>query len=185
MISFPEIVNNTYIFTKGEISLISEPWILQKNIYKTVEFELKNLSPEFILSFVLTNDPKDLKGGKNKTILFRNGVTATAAKKLINKPISWFYHGKPLNSGDMKLNLTITPNQFSISYIDDSTDGNWILHGDTPLTSLRKKDVSDFGNQNFYLVVYVKNKSPHLGGKFVLNNVVTNIGYIHSKSEFN
>ena len=50
--------------------------------------------------------------------MFRNGVTATAAKKIENKPLTWFYHGKPLNSGDMKVNLTITPNQFAISYVD-------------------------------------------------------------------
>lgn len=41
----------------------------------------------------------DLQGKKLNTILFRNGVTATAAKKLKNKNISWFYHGRPLNNG--------------------------------------------------------------------------------------
>jgi hypothetical protein len=91
---------------------------LQSNQYKTIEFELINLTPEFVLSFILTNNANDMKGSKSDTIIFRNGVTATAAKKLPKKPLNWFYHGKPLNGGDMKINLTITPNQFAMSYID-------------------------------------------------------------------
>lgn len=77
-----------------------------------------NLTAEFVLSFILINDAYDIKGSKSSTIIFRNGVTATGAKKLANKPLNWFYHGKPLNSGDMKINLTITPKQFAMSYID-------------------------------------------------------------------
>ena len=111
-----------------------------------------------MLSFILTNNTSDIKGNKPYTILFRNGVTATAAKKLYNKPMTWFYHGKPLNSGDMKINITITPNQFTFSYVDSSTDGNWVLHGDTPLTSLRKNNVGYLGNQEFNLIIYVRNK---------------------------
>jgi len=141
-----------------------------------------NLTAEFVLSFILTNNPRDVKGVNSDTVIFRNGVTATGAKKLANKPLNWFYHGKPLNSGDMKINLTITPNQFAMSYIDESTNGNWVLHGDTPLTSLRAKSVGDISKRKFNLVVYVRNKNLKLGGKFILQNVKTNIGYIHSKS---
>lgn len=155
---------------------------LQSNTYKTVEFELMNLTAEFVLSFVLINNAHDIKGVQSDTIIFRNGVTATGAKKLANKPLTWFYHGKPLNSGDMKINLTITPKQFAMSYIDESTNGNWVLHGDTPLTSLKSKIVGDLTKKPFKLLVYVKNKNPRLGGKFILKKINTNIGYIHNNS---
>jgi len=142
---------------------------------------LTNLTAEFVLSFILTNSPGDVKGNKNTTIIFRNGVTATAAKKLANKKLNWFYHGKPLNSGDMKINLTITPNQFAMSYIDESTEGNWVLHGDTPLTSLRKESVGDLSKETFRLCVYVKNKNKYMGNKFIMKQINTNVGYIHNK----
>ncbi len=79
---------------------------------------VKIISPEYVLSIILINDPKDIKGNKQDTIIFRNGVTATAARKLKNRNLNWFYHGKPLNNGDMKLNITITKNQFVFSYND-------------------------------------------------------------------
>lgn len=55
-------------------------------------------------------------------MIFRNGVTATAAKKLKNGKLNWFYHGKPLNKGDMMLNITITKNQLVFSYQDGTTN---------------------------------------------------------------
>jgi len=82
----------------------------------------------------------------------------------------------------MKINLTITPNQFAMSYIDESTNGEWILHGDTPLTSFKEKIVGDLTKTPFKLMVYVKNKNPRLGGKFIMKKVRTNVGYIHNKS---
>lgn len=56
-------------------------------------------------------------------MIFRNGVTATAAKKLKNGKLNWFYHGKPLNNGDMSVNITITKKQLIFSYMDDTTNG--------------------------------------------------------------
>lgn len=111
-------------------------------------------------------------------------MTATAAKKLPNKKLNWFYHGKPLNNGDMLLNITITGKQFIFSYQDESTNGEWTIHGDTPLTRLDKKVVGDLSKQNFYLVIFVKNKNKKLGGKFSLGQVFTNVGYIHKASEY-
>ena len=59
-----------------------------------------------------------------------------------------------------------------------------MIHGDTPLTRLDKKVVGDLSNQEFYLVIYVKNKHKKLGGKFSLTQVTTNVGYIHKASEY-
>lgn len=59
-----------------------------------------------------------------------------------------------------------------------------MIHGDTPLTRLDKKVVGDLTKQNFYLVIYVKNKNKKLGGKFSLGQVFTNVGYIHKASEY-
>ncbi len=68
-------------------------------------------------------------------------MTATAARKLRNRNLNWFYHGKPLNNGDMKLNITITKNQFVFSYNDKTTDGNWIIHGDNPVSLISDQAV--------------------------------------------
>ena len=110
---------------------------------------------------------------------------ATAAKKLVNKKLNWFYHGKPLNNGDMCLNITITEKQFVFSYQDDSSNGEWIVHGDTPVSCLGKKHVGDLTGQNFYLVIYVKNKNIERKGKFTITQVFTNTGYIHKACELN
>lgn len=136
------------------------------------------------MSFVLTNNVKDLKGSSANTILFRNGVTATAAKKLAGKPMNWFYHGKPLNNGDMSLNITVTEKQFVFSYNDESSNGEWVIHGDSPLTSLGVKNVGDLSKEKFYLVIYIKNKNGKNGnGKFRISQVFTNTGYIHKACE--
>lgn len=107
-IKFPILEKfESYEFHKVEEVLRSEPITLQDKPW-TAEFKLNDLSAEYVLSFILTNDVNDIKGKKNSTVIFRNGVTATAAKKLSNKKLNWFYHGKPLNNGDMLLNITIT-----------------------------------------------------------------------------
>ncbi len=112
-------------------------------------------------------------------------MTATAAKKLVNKQLNWFYHGKPLNNGDMHLNVTITEKQFVFSYQDESSNGEWIVHGDTPVTCLGKKHVGNLTGQKFYLVIYVKNKNVERKGKFCITQVFTNTGYIHKPCEQN
>ena len=144
---------------------------------------MKDLTAEYVLSFVLTNNPKDIKGSLNPTVLFRNGVTATAAKKFPNKGANWFYHGKPLNNGDMSLNITVTEKQFLFSYMDDTSDGEWVIHGDTPITGLGKKSVGDLSKEKFYLVIYVRNKNKNKGGKFRISQEFTNTGYIHKACE--
>ena len=83
----------------------------------------------------------------------------------------------------MLLNITITKSQFVFSYQDDTSNGEWIIHGDTPLTSLETKSVGNLADENFYLVIFVKNKNKNLGGKFSLNQIFTNIGYIHKACE--
>jgi hypothetical protein len=172
-----------YELHKGEESIVSDPISLQKGCW-TAEFNLQKLTAEYILSFVLTNDIKDLKGSSQKTTLFRNGVTATAAKKLAGKPMNWFYHGKPLNNGDMSLNITVTEKQFVFSYKDDSSNGEWVIHGDSPLTSLGVKSVGDLSKEKFYLVIYIKNKNgKNANGKFRISQVFTNTGFIHKACE--
>lgn len=185
-INFPNLSEYEYYeLQKGEENIVSDPITLQNGSWGswTAQFDLKNLTAEYVLSFILTNNPKDIKGSSNQTILFRNGVTATAAKKLPNKGINWFYHGKPLNNGDMSLNITITEKQFVFSYMDESSNGEWIIHGDTPITRLTKKIVGDLSKEKFYLVIYVKNKNKKLGGKFRISQVTTNTGYIHKACE--
>ena len=73
-----------------------------RHVY-SIGFDLSDLksNPSTVFSIVLSNNPKDPLGERESTILVRNGVTATAAKKRLRRDMKWFYHGKPLNQGKL------------------------------------------------------------------------------------
>jgi len=181
-IKFPILEKfESYEFNKVEEVLASEPITLQDKPW-TAEFKLNDLSAEYVLSFILTNDVKDIKGTKNSTVIFRNGVTATAAKKLPNKKLSWFYHGKPLNNGDMLLNITITKKQFLFSYQDESTNGEWIIHGDTPLTRFDKKSRWRFIKSKLLLGDIRKEQEQKIGRKILFRADIYQC-WVHSQGQ--
>jgi ubiquitin-protein ligase len=158
--------------------IISPPMFLQSHKSYSVGFDLSGLTDNYVCSFVLTNNPRDLEGRNPKTILFRNGVTATAARKTpLHNKTTWFYHGKPLNLGHMKFAITITSNQMTCSYQDETTGGVWVVHGDCALSRLDKEIVGSLKNQTFFLVVYLKRKSGSNG--ITLRNLNLDCGYIH------
>lgn len=73
----------------------------------TFAVDLSELHSNVVFSVILINKHGDLTGVKPNTILIRNGVTATAARKRAGEETQWFYHGKPMNDGDMRLHVTI------------------------------------------------------------------------------
>jgi ubiquitin-protein ligase len=132
---------------------------LQSHTTYSVGFDLSELTDNYVLSFIITNNPRDLTGKKKETILFRNGVTATAARKIpaYNETL-WYYHGKPLNQGNLKLAVTISHDAITLSYKDMTTNNKWYIHGDTSLSSLDKEIVGDISDEQFYFVLYCKRK---------------------------
>ena len=139
----------------------SKGFYIGENLSYTCGFDLSKLTPNYVFSVVLTTDPDDLTGKKPGTILFRNGVTGSAAIKP-NKPnakTKWYYHGKPLNQSNLKLTVTITNREFVMGYKDITTKDKWVVHGDYPIAYLDNTTSGDIKNKMFYLVLYFKRKS--------------------------
>ncbi|KAJ5741941.1 hypothetical protein N7533_011350 [Penicillium manginii] len=151
---------------------------LQNEQSWSTALDLRNLHPGVVFSVILSNKRGvDVVGKKNDTILIRNGVTGTAAKKRANEPISWFYHGKPLNDQNLSVCVTVTSDQFVISYKDDDTN-TFIVHGDTPISKLGKAQIGDVAGMPFYLTILLKRKTGAEGFINVLDQ--KQVGFIHA-----
>ena len=147
------------------------------NVY-SIGFDLSDLktNPGTVFAIILSNAPDDPKGNKVGTILIRNGVTATAAKKRVGGQMNWFYHGKPMNQSDLKLIVTVGHNQFCISYLDGE---HKLIHGDLPVSYLTPAEIGNASNQPFYLSVFLKNKG---GPSITVKTFKPEYGYILSSA---
>ncbi|CAL5874058.1 uncharacterized protein PFLUO_LOCUS8345 [Penicillium psychrofluorescens] len=168
---------------KNEDTYISQKFYLQDpenpQAWSTV-LDVKNLHPGVVFSVILSNKPgTDHTGGTNDTILLRNGVTGTAAKKLADRPIKWFYHGKPLNDQNLSVCITVTNDQFTISYKADGTD-SFLVHGDTPISKLGRAQIGNVKGVPFYLSIFLKRKSGEEGFISVLDQ--NQAGFIHGNT---
>lgn len=166
---------------KNEDKYISQAIYLQDydqpQFWSTV-LDLRDLHPGVVFSAILSNKPgADLVGKKSDTILLRNGVTGTAAKKRADHPLVWFYHGKPLNDQNLSLSITITNDQFTMAYKDENSD-KFLVHGDTPISKLGEAQIGNVKGIPFYLTIYLKRKSGTEGFISVLDQNET--GYIHA-----
>ena len=142
----------------------------------TIGFDLSDLksNPYTVFSVVLSNNPKDPVGQSRDTVLVRNGVTATAAKKRKNQNLKWFYHGKPLNQENLKIIVTIGYDQFCMSYVDEKD--KCIVMGDCPVSFLTEAEIGKVKNETFYLSVVMKNK----GGKQIsVRTFYPESGFLH------
>lgn len=164
-------------------TVTSEPIYLQTGSDEVHSFavDLSSLHAGIIFSVILCNS-NDLLGKKKGTILVRNGVTATAARKLADKDIAWFYHGKPMNDGDMRLHVTIGRDQMTFAYHDDAGDCLYV-HGDCPVSWLSASHIGDVRGVPFYVHIYTKDKTENTSGyKGPVTISVLEIdgkGYIH------
>ncbi|KAJ5610144.1 hypothetical protein N7510_006863 [Penicillium lagena] len=168
---------------KNDDTYISQEIYLQDpenpQAWSTV-LDVKDLHPGVVFSVILSNKPgTDHTGRKSDTILLRNGVTGTAAKKLADRPIVWFYHGKPLNDQNLTVCITVTNDQFTISYKADGTD-SFLVHGDTPISKLGRAQIGDVKGVPFYLNIFLKRKSGEEGLIRVLDQ--KQAGFIHANT---
>jgi ubiquitin-protein ligase len=152
----------------------SKPFKLQDSI--TCSFDISDLknNPNVVFSVILSNRPNDPVGRQRDTILIRDGVTATAAKKTRRGATSWFYHGTPMNKGIHNLTVTVHKNQFTISYLEEET-GQMVVFGDSVVSFLREKELQSY-NDPFYLSVFMKKKS---GRDVTIRTLGGSDGYIH------
>lgn len=164
---------------------VSQPIYLQQNdtseAWSTV-LDLNNLHAGVVFSVILSNKPGfDHLGRQLDTILLRNGVTGTAAKKLSRDKMLWFYHGKPLNDGHLSVCITVNQDQFTMSYqADGSPRDVFIIHGDTPISKLGRAQIGGVKGMKFYLNIFFNLKSGKPGIVNVLDQ--KNVGYIHAPS---
>jgi hypothetical protein len=139
--------------------ITSEPIYLQTGSDEAHSFaiDLSGLHEGVVFSVILTNrkEPTDLIGRRASTILVRNGVTATAARKTATGRTVWFYHGKPMNDGDMRLHVTIGRDQMTFAYYED---GRLYVHGDCPVSRLSVDNIGDVKDIPFYVHIYTKEK---------------------------
>ena len=60
------------------MSVISDLIRLQQGNKYVIGFDSNELTPNYVLSIILTSNPKDLDRRDNDTVLFRNGMIGTA-----------------------------------------------------------------------------------------------------------
>jgi ubiquitin-protein ligase len=144
----------------SETILVTDAFYLSEPVTFAIDIRQLVNHPKVVVSFVLTTNKNDLTGQYKDTILFRNGVTGTAAQKLCNEQTKWFYHGNALNSGNDKIQVTVANNQFVICLINDEFQRP-IVHGDTPISYLDAGNYMDNTgkHRHFYMVVYIKKPS--------------------------
>ncbi|KAI1190862.1 hypothetical protein F5B17DRAFT_385376 [Nemania serpens] len=169
--SFPDT-----IIAEGNTKVTSGPIYLQTadQSVQTFAVDLSRLHAGIVFSVVLTNSMNDLVGSKQGTILVRNGVTATAARKRANEATQWFYHGKPMNDGDMRLHVTIGMDQMTLAYYSDE---RLYVHGDCPVSRLSPSQIGDVRGVPFYVHIFLKQKSGELAQITLLDT--GGKGYIH------
>jgi ubiquitin-protein ligase len=153
---FPEkmetIDKQIVIYSSSEIYLQSG----NESNNVTLSLDLGTLRNDIVFSVILSNSKTDMTGKENNTILLRNGITGTAAKKKQNDNTKWFYHGIPLVSDKgIKITITIANDQFTIVYWNDNKP---IIHGDTPISYLMAEQIGNVKNIPFYLNIFLKKK---------------------------
>jgi hypothetical protein len=160
----------------------SEPIYLQTGSDELHSFavDLSGLHANIVFSVILSNSSNDILGKKSDTILVRNGVTATAARKLANKAMKWFYHGKPMNDGDMRLHVSVGRDQMTFAYYED---GRSFVHGDCPVSQLSAEHIGDVRGVPFYVHIYTKDKTagnPSCTGPVTISVLdIEEKGYVH------
>ena len=146
-------------FTAGAPAVFTSPPILlqtDSDAVHTFAVNLSALHKDIIFSVILSNSATDFLGRDLGTVLVRNGVTATAARKLVGKKMQWFYHGKPMNDGDMRLHVSVGRDQMTSAY---HQDGDMLVHGDCPVYRPGKQDIGNVEGVPFFVRTITRDKS--------------------------
>lgn len=163
-------------------TLTSAPIFLQTGSDEVYSFavDLSRLHKDIVFSVVLSNSLTDLVGKQKSTILVRNGVTATAARKRADQATMWFYHGKPMNDGEMMLHVTIGRDQMTFAYYEDD---KLYVHGDCPVSRLSAEHIGDVRGIPFYVHIYTRNKKGKLGEPVTIDLLdIAGEGYIYEST---
>ena len=183
-------------FTQGRRTYSSSPFTLGTASF-SVSFDLADFKKlkhtehkyNYVVSFVLSNRTNDLTGRFDDTILIRNGITGTAAKKLKYQDTKWFYHGKPLVDFN-RVVVTVANKQITMVVKDESNDSN-IIHGDTVLSYLTESEIGRVSpTEVFYLNLYIETKNTIPGDfyadekLFVRIHTHNSFGFVHPTDRF-
>ncbi|GAP87532.1 hypothetical protein SAMD00023353_2600120 [Rosellinia necatrix] len=168
------------IAVESETLVTSGPIYLQTSDTTLHSFaaDLSELHEGIVFSVVLSSSETDITGKGPDTVLVRNGVTATAARKCAGKPTQWFYHGKPMNDGDMRLHVTIGRDQMTLAYY---SNGERYVHGDCPVSRLWPSQIGNVQDIPFYVHIYMKKKFGNPATIQLLD--IEGKGYIHNDIE--
>ena len=188
-LKFRETIISTSEVGETIVTAGSTPIYLQETAtrdvgrYYTFAIDLSELHADIVFSVILSNSRSgdDLFGKKEETVLVRNGVTATAARKRANGPMEWFYHGKPMNDSDMRLHVTIGDDQMTMAYYGGdgsiSSGSKRYVHGDCPVSRLGPEQIGDVRGMPFWVRIYLQKKS---GNHVKVRLIDTGgSGYIH------
>ncbi|KAL2202783.1 hypothetical protein CC79DRAFT_1337443 [Sarocladium strictum] len=151
----------------------------EKDDMYTFAVDLSEVHDKMVFSVILTNTLDDLTGRKPETVLVRNGVTATAARKRTGQEAQWFYHGKPMNDGDMRLHVTIGADQMTMAYYGD--DGHRYILGDCPVSRLTHNEIGDVRGVPFWIQIYTKNRAKTPTKIYTLDTC--GVGYLFRDAE--
>jgi ubiquitin-protein ligase len=162
----------------GDLIVSSQAFYLQSDDNNNnfgIGIDLGQIHYGVVFSIILSNSTNDLVGKLKNTILIRNGITATAAKKVAGGQTRWFYHGKPMTDENLKLYITVANDQFTIC--TQNNEGQFIVQGDAPVSGLTEKQIGNVKNQVFYLNLFLKKKN---GYPITIKTFPIENGYIHN-----
>jgi ubiquitin-protein ligase len=210
--SYPKFIYANHSYEQDSYT-ISQPIKLQVNSSSesplhhsyTIGLDLSDLtrSPLTVFSVILSNEPHDPTGLKPSTVLVRNGVTASAAKKRRFEPIQWFYHGEALQRENLKVIITVAWDQFVIAVEKEKkTNENevkqqeskedemssfahhYYLHGDGPISFLSSAELDELrSNEQFYLTIFLRTKSGSIGRPVCIETFRPKFGLIHPRNQ--
>jgi hypothetical protein len=185
-------------FAQGRRTYSSSPFTLGTASF-SVSFDLADFKKlkhtehkyNYVVSFVLSNRTNDLTGRFDDTILIRNGITGTAAKKLKHQDTSWFYHGKPLVDFN-RVVVTVANKQITMVVKEESNDDDSnVIHGDTVLSYLTESEIGAVSpTEVFYLNLYIETKNTIPGDfyadekLFVRVHTHNSFGFVHPTDRF-
>ena len=147
-------------YTSTGFRLNSADFCVQIDLTDFRKFKHMEHRYNFVVSFIISNSQTDVVGRNPQTILIRNGITGTAAKKLKFEDTIWFYHGQPLIDYSV-INLTVSHGQVTMVVENDAQDKSDLeIHGDTVLSYLSTAEIGKLDSSEiFYLNICVEAKN--------------------------
>ncbi|CAF0834261.1 unnamed protein product [Brachionus calyciflorus] len=182
-------VKSRKVFSSSPFNLNKSDFSVLIDLTDLKKLPYDNYKYNYVISFVISNSKTDLIGSDPNTVLIRNGITGTAAKKLKSGETNWFYHGKPLVYFD-KIMITVSRRQVTMVVADNMDKLNLKIHGDTVLTYLTDAEMRDsIKDELFYFNILVQAKNtipasqdlPKLRIHIETNN---KFGFVHPSEKY-